>query len=217
MMNTFVLCGVASCDSDPEAEFFERHNAYIKAAARKAMPCGFFRKEEVDLEIDELEQRIRWKLLCILRKKRPIDNPRAYIYTVATTSAIDMMRRHKEVIPLPLDDYGELSQGRILGANSELLQDPAWIYEINEGTEEYLARLALAISTLPHKQRRAIICYLNERLDDIRPLVRMLKSLGCEVESVEWPSDKQEARNLKASVSIARKKVREQLAEAVIA
>ncbi|MDQ2714798.1 MAG: hypothetical protein M3Z08_07830 [Chloroflexota bacterium] len=216
-MNTLVLYGVASYDNEPEAEFFERHNECIKAAARKTIPRGFFREEEVDLEIDELEQRIRWKLLCVLRKKRPIENPRAYIYTVATTSAIDMIRCHKEVIPLPLDEYGELSQGCMQGAISEMLQDPAWICEINEGATERLAKVARVISRLPPSQRRAIICYLNERLDDVRPLVRMLRTLGCAVESVNWPAEKQEARNLKASVSIARKKVREQLEEAVIA
>jgi hypothetical protein len=47
----------------------------------------------------------------------------------------------------------------------------------------------------------------------MRPLLRILKTFGCVVASVDWPSEKKKAHNLKASVSVARKKVREQLKE----
>ncbi len=53
-----------------------------------------------------------------------------------------------------------------------------------------------------------MICSLKEQLDDVSTLTQAFKKFEVNIEAVRYPSKKKEVQNLKASLSIARRKLR---------
>jgi len=160
------------------------------------------------MEVDELAQHIRLKLWRALQEKRTIVNPKAYITACAYTGAIDLFRYRKPVLPLPVDEDGELYQGELYVGQSEELQDPARIVEKEELISEYIVRIARATLGLPPRQRFAMICMLKDILDDIVPLIDAFKVHAINIEEIHWPGKKEDVHTLKVSLSLARKKMR---------
>src|SRR5436309_2382875 len=107
-MNDLTLVGPGAYDSDPDDEFLAKFNACIRSTAWKVIASGLFFEDALDLQADELSQSIRIKL-WEARQKRSITNPGAYIRTIAYTTAIDMIRRHRPIISLFSEEDGELS------------------------------------------------------------------------------------------------------------
>ena len=119
-----------------------------------------------------------------------------------------MIRSSKSELPLPLDEEGELYQGHVLVAFSEGMQDPLYELEQKEIAAEYITQVVDVLHALPPCQRKIMICSLKEQLDDVPTLTQAFKKFEVNIEAERWPSKKKEMRNLKASLSIARKKLR---------
>lgn len=202
------LLGPSAFDSDPDAEeLLKQHDAYIVDLARKKVPRNIVRPEMLHDEIDELSQRVRFKLWLSLRKKR-IKNLRAYIRSVVYTEVINMVRQHQSTLPLPLGEDGELYQGNIIATPSEGMQDPAYEIEQEEAIEDYTKETVEAVVNLPPRQQQAMICSLIDKIDDVLPLIDALRNHAINIEEVNWPEESDELQRLQASLSIARKKLR---------
>src|ERR1700680_3996686 len=103
--------GVSEEDNDPE-ETLVRYNLYIVALVGQMArsSSNLARPEVLDLEIDEVVQRIRIKFWHALNVKH-IDHPKAYIKTMVRNEFNDLSRKRKPPLPLITDDDGELFLG----------------------------------------------------------------------------------------------------------
>jgi DNA-directed RNA polymerase specialized sigma24 family protein len=202
------LLGPSAFDSDPDVEeILKQHDTYIVDLARKKVPRNVVRPEMLRDEIDELAQRVRFKLWLTLRKKR-INNLRAYIRSVVYTEVINMVRQYQAALPLPLDEDGELYQGNIIATPGEGMQDPAYEIEQEEAIDDYMTEAVEAVVKLPPRQQQAMICSLIDKIDDVLPLIDTLRNHAINIEEVNWPEESDELQRLQASLSIARKKLR---------
>ena len=205
------LPGPSAFDSDYEAieidEILRQNDGYILALAREQVARRLVSLEVLDLEIDELAQRSRIKLWKTLQK-RQISNVKAYLRCIVRSESIDMIRCHKPHFPLPVDEDGELFQGNALVSPGEGMQDPLYELEQREMAAEYITRVAEALRAFPTCQQRVMICSLKERLDDVPLLTKAFKKCDIHIECMRWPAKKKEKKNLKASISITRKKLR---------
>jgi DNA-directed RNA polymerase specialized sigma24 family protein len=185
----------------------ESLDAYIRDLARKFFPQTVAHPDVLDLEIDELVQKVRIKLWSVLRK-RSVSHLRAYVRCIVQTEAIDMLRRHKATLSLSMSNDGELHQGTVLMSYSEGMQDPLYEIEQEEAMTEYVRRTANALLTLPPGQRHALICALKDRLDDLNGLLDALREREINIEQVHWPEDKKALQSYRTSLSLARSKLR---------
>ena len=199
-------------DSKEIEEILRRYDDYIIAIARKSIACRFVSPEFLDFEIQELAQLCRIKLWRALQKGE-ITYIKAYIRRIVHSVSIDMVRNHKHELPLPLDEEGELYQGNLLVALSEGLQDPVYELEQKELAIEYMTLVAGILRSLPPCQRRTMICTLKDQMDDLVTLTQVFKKCGVNIETIGWPSRKKELQSLRASLSIARKKLRTRMKE----
>ena len=119
-----------------------------------------------------------------------------------------MIRSSKSELPLPLDEEGELYQGNVLVMFSEGMQDPLYELVQKETAAEYITQAVDILRSFPHCQRQVMICSLKDQLDDVLTLTKAFKKFEINIETVRWPSQKEEVKNLKASLSIAHKKLR---------
>ena len=188
-------------------DILERYDAYILALAREKVPRHIASPEVLDLEIHELAQRSRIKLWRTLQK-RHITHISAYIRCIVHSESMDMVRSYKPDLPLPVDEDGELYQGDVLVALSEGMRDPLYELEQKEMAAEYITQAVDVLRSFPPCQRRAMICSLKDQLDDVLTLTKAFKKFEINIETVRWPSQKEEVKNLKASLSIAHKKLR---------
>jgi RNA polymerase sigma factor (sigma-70 family) len=202
------LPGPSAYDSDSDAnELLERLDAYIVSLVRIKVPRNVVRPEMLADEIEDLIQKVRIKLWLTLRKKR-INNPEAYIRCIVYTEVIDLLRRRRSMLPLPLDEDGELYQGNLIFTPSEGMQDPGDEVEQAEELDDSIQDIFEAIVQLPPRQQRAMICSLKDQIDDVLPVIDALRDQLIDVEAVNWPEEKNELQSLRASLSIARKKLR---------
>jgi DNA-directed RNA polymerase specialized sigma24 family protein len=211
MMTISTLRGASPFDSDYDAneieEILGQNEDYILALARDKVPRHIASPEVLDLEIHELAQRTRIKLWRTLQKSR-ITHIKAYIRCIVHSASMDMIRGFKPDLPLPLDEEGELYQGNVLLAPGEGMQDPLYELEQKESIAEYITQVVAILHTLPPCQRRVMICSLKDQLDDVSTLAQVCKNFEIDIEAVKWPSKKKEVLNLRASLSITRKKLR---------
>jgi RNA polymerase sigma factor (sigma-70 family) len=159
-----------------------------------------------DLDCDDIIQSTRIKLWMMLNQKR-ITYPNAYIRTIVHTIMIDRQRTRRPLLPLPVDEEGELYAGTVIATSQERMEDPANELEQEETVAELLESTAAAVSSLPARQRQAMIVSLTERVDDRLQLVEAFKKYQVDVELVDWPENTRERQVLQASLPIARKKV----------
>ena len=61
--------------------------------------------------------------------------------------------------------------------------------------------------SLPPRQQQAMICSLEDKLDDASTLTQAFKKFGINAEAARWPSKKFEVQSYRASLTIARKKL----------
>jgi hypothetical protein len=73
---------------------------------------------------------------------------------------------------------------------------------------ETAAEVTDAIQGLPPQQRQALVCSLQDRIDDVLSLVKPLHAHDINIMAACWPEDKIEQHRLKASLSVARGKMR---------
>ncbi len=188
----------------------QRFDRYIVAHTQSLMNHypSFAHRAVLDLEIDELIQRIRIKFWLMLEKGR-ILYPHAYIRHIIHSELIDAWRRQKPVLPLPTDEDEEWHQT----IGSENTTDPA--DEVEQAMEELacLRETIPMVLGLPPRQRLAMICSLRDRVDDLVQLVDAFKAYRTDIETLSWPTEQAEKGRLRASLSVARRRLAQEMKE----
>jgi DNA-directed RNA polymerase specialized sigma24 family protein len=186
-------------------ELLAQYDSYIIALACRNVPRNVIPVDKLNDEIDELAQRIRIKFWQIARKKH-ITVPLAYIRCIAYTEVVDMVRRYRSA-PLSLYEDAEGYHGHTTMV-SEGWQDVAEKLEQEEMTEEAMSMIVDEIFRLPARQLQALLYSLRDQIEDFLPLVEALKDRKMEVGEISWPDEREEVQRLRASLSVARKKLR---------
>jgi RNA polymerase sigma factor (sigma-70 family) len=182
----------------------KRFDAYIVSQARQLRssfsvvvhPAVF------DLEIDDLIQRVRinfWRALA----RREINHPHAYIKRMIHNEIVDIARQQKRIVPFPTDEEWGGREAR-----------KEWEPRMPDSAEEVEQRMdalcclnevVQAILKLPPRQRLAMICSLQERVDDRAQLIHAFKMHRVDIEAMHWPTEKKEKHLIQASLTPARK------------
>lgn len=158
-------------------------------------------------EIDELTQ-VAWFKFWEISQRKQITYRRAYISKIVHSLVIDTARRYRSTARLSFDEYGEVTQGRIISPLSEEMLDPALEFEQKETRYYQFEEIVKDIVSLPPCQRRAIICQVKDRVEDIQFLADEFKKYGIAIDRIHWQNGKRAAQASRASLSIARKKMR---------
>jgi DNA-directed RNA polymerase specialized sigma24 family protein len=188
------------------------YDPYIRQQARRHMlnARNRFAPETLDMEIDELAQKIRIKIWGAWQKQ-DISNPKGYIGRIAQNEFISMMRQHRPINQLPLDEEGELYQGDVVGTISQEGQDPADEVEQSDTCRYYLQGTVEAIVALPQQQRQAMLYTLKVKVDDVWAFKRECRTHNIDVEALRPPTSGKELQTMRSSATIARKKLRQRL------
>src|SRR5690348_6594 len=97
--------------------------------------------------------------------------PKAYIRRIVYSEIVDMTRRQKRPVqPLPEDEEGEIYSGKLLVSPSEGMADPAEVVEQREEVRGRMQEVVGVVLQLPTRQQHAMICTLQDRVDDPRLL-----------------------------------------------
>jgi hypothetical protein len=158
-------------------------------------------------EREDLAQRVRIKLWQTLQNRRVL-NLKAYIRCIVFTEVIDLLRRRRAPLLLPLEDAAESCWQDVSAAALKDTDDPASQIEQEEALADLSKQVATALLHLPPRQFQAMICALKDRLDDALPLLDALQKSGVKIDEIDWPQANHEVKNWQASLSIARKKLR---------
>jgi RNA polymerase sigma factor (sigma-70 family) len=188
-------------------EILAQYDGFIVAVVREhvALDPTLIRAAVRDLEIDELIQLARIKLWHALEKKE-IMYPKAYIRRIVYSEIVDMTRRQKwPVQPLPEDEEGEIYSGKLLVSPGEGMADPAEVVEQQEAVRGRMEEVVGVVLQLPARQRHAMICTLQDRVDDPWLLMDALQQNKCEMQQWQWPQMRKEKVLLQASLSYARR------------
>lgn len=179
---------------------------FILAHVRAGMSYGVLRPEMLDLEIGDIAQEVLIKLWQALGQQR-IQTPKAYIRKIVHHALIDRVRRERmrPVVPLQVDEEGELSLGTALIVQKDAVEDPAIAFEQAETAAALSADIVRAVQSLPPRQRQAMIFSLAARADDVPQLMEAFKEHL--VERDGHGPETQERQRLRALLSVARKKV----------
>src|SRR2546421_5529519 len=106
-------------------------DGYVRSLAGRKFPRSVVREEMLDMEVDEIVQNTRIKLWQALQRKEII-NLEAYVRCIVYTECVNMVRGYKYLFSLPLNEEGELYQGKVLMMASQGMQDPAYELEYRE-------------------------------------------------------------------------------------
>jgi DNA-directed RNA polymerase specialized sigma24 family protein len=200
------LGGVSEEDSDPDIEeILARFDAYIVALVQKMArrSSNIARPEVLDLEIDEITQRVRIKFWKALEAKE-IEHHKAYIRIIVNNEFNDLGRKRKAPLPLPTDEDGELYMGNVLLSESEGFADPVVEFGKEEEMDSWMALTADVVTDLPARQQHAMICHLKEQVDNGIQLIEVFEKHKVNINAVSWPDDQADTKRLKASISPAR-------------
>ena len=189
-------------------EILESLDKDIRDLARRNIPRIIISPEVLDIEVDELAQKIRLKLWSALQKDY-IVNPKAYARCIARTESIDMVRKHKKIPTLPIDNYCD--QGEIIVASGYGMRDPAIEYEQKESLATHTEMIVNGIRELPPCQQYAMLCDLKDCATTIPLLMIALMKYDLGLDVVHWPKEKGALQSIRASHSIARSKLRMRL------
>ena len=205
----FILPGPsASLGSKTEVnKSLEQYYQYIVELARIQVGHSSMLAEEFPEEINDLAQSTLiafWQRLN--SEKGQINSPKAYISHIVHSRGVDMIRQRqrKPIFPLPVDQDGELYQGRVILIPSDGMQDPALEFE----RKEFITEVIDDVLKLPPHQRYAMICTLKDELGDSLLLVEAFSKRGIDIGTINWPQDTVELQKLRSSLSVARKKLR---------
>jgi len=210
------FAGVSEDDSDPiPEEILVRYNSYIVALVEKMArrSSNIAHPEVLDLEIDEIVQRVRIKFWNALQSKH-IEYHKAYIRTIVRNEFNDIPRKRKPPLPLLTDEDGELYLSDGVDAmitDSEGMGDPANEFKAGENLDGLMNCAASAVSRLSPRQQRSIGCLLNEQIDARMPLIKAFEKHDIDIEAQVWPEDETDKKLLKASLSAARHRIAELL------
>ena len=192
-------------DNDVE-RLLEQSDAYIYASVQRLVSRHVGYSQTL---IDEIAQDVRTALWRQLQKRR-ITALRTYIDCTAYSRFIDLMRKHKRTVQLSLDQVDECWQNSFFReASGVVYMDPASEIERKEWLKEQIDIIIEGVPRLPPQQRRAIVWHLRKQLYDLLPLVDAAwKERGFDSEKVIEPGP-EEIPKIRASLSVAQKKLRE--------
>lgn len=192
------LMGHGPYDDDVE-EFLENMFFYVCAAARREFPCG------VGLyDTDDLVQEVLIKLWLITRKQA-ITSPKAYVRQVVRNEKIDLLRRDKPYTTLPVNEDGEICQGKVLLMGDEEYGSPEKMVVEKEALSERVSELRDVIAKLYPRQKLASL-YRLKREADVPELEGMFGEDWVDAE--EWLEvDEYERQLLNSSYSPVRRKL----------
>jgi DNA-directed RNA polymerase specialized sigma24 family protein len=190
-----------------EEQLLLENDEYIVSLARKKVPRDRTHPESVTDDIDELAQRIRIKL-WLISLKQDITAVRAYIRQVAATVSVDMVREQKPALALPVNEEGECYEGQPLFTRRQEEQDPAALLAQEESFNDCMELLARGVLELPTVQQQAMLYSLKKHIDDLLPFIEKLQGQGADVEGASMPTNANQQRSHRTSLSIARKKMR---------
>jgi DNA-directed RNA polymerase specialized sigma24 family protein len=157
----------------------------------------------LDLELDEVIQRVRIKLWQAL-EKRDIRYPYAYVKLIIQSEFIDMTRRQKPYLSLSIDE--ELTHAEVeIAAAARHMADPAETVAQRMDASTCLKEMIQAVLALPPRQQYAMICSLKEHVDDLRQLIEAFKAYKMDIQAIQWPAGKAEKQLLHASLVPAKK------------
>lgn len=185
----------------------EQHYTYIMELARTHLPRNVVPPKEFSEEISDLAQiTLITFWLRLISDKRPLTSPKAYIGCIVRSRCVDIVRRRKgkSTLPLPVDQDGELYQGRVMLIPGAGMQDPAIEYE----RKELITEVVDDVLKLPPHQQYAMICVLKDEVGDTFPLVETFRKHGVDIAIVDWPHKAAELQKLQSSLSVARRKLR---------
>ena len=200
------LGGVSDKESNPDIEeILVRFDSYIVMLVQKkaCSSSNIARPEVLDLEIDEIIQRVRIKFWRALLTKH-IDHHRAYIRSIVSNEFNDLGRRRKASLPLPTDEDGELYMGDVLLSESNELADPAIAFEKEEATDDLLKLTVQVVTDLPPRMKLAMINHLKDQIDSLIRLTEAFEKREVNIKTMKWPEDPADSKRLKASLSPAR-------------
>jgi DNA-directed RNA polymerase specialized sigma24 family protein len=205
-MNLEHLGGVSEkkCNVNIE-EILVRFDAYIVILVQhKARHSSNIAQPDiVDLEIDEIIQRVRIKLWIALLTKE-IEHQKAYIRSIVSNEFNDLGRRRKLPLPLPVDEDGELYMGNVLVNQGEGLADPSVEFEKQEMMDDLMEFTAQVVTVLPPRMKQAMINHLNDQVDNLLRLTEAFERRKVNIKTMNWSDDPIETKRLKASISPAR-------------
>ena len=195
------------CDSDIQ-EILERFDSYIVMLVqnRAYHSSNIAHPDVIDLEVDEITQRVRIKFWQALLKKK-IEHHKAYLRSIVSNEFHDIGRRRKVALPLPIDEDGELYMGNVLVNRSKEFADPATVIEKEEEFENLMELTAQVVPDLPPQMKLAMINHLKDEVDNLILLTEMLEKYKVIIKSNKWPDDPIDSKRLKASLSPARYKI----------
>ena len=188
-------------------EILNEVNRMLKRIAREHLPGTIILRGTEEMEADDLAQHTLIKLWEEMQKKT-ITHYRAYARSIMHNAAMDMVRRHRPTGQLPLNEHGELMQGQLLFAGSELADDPARQIERRDSLTCSMRMMVSDVLALPPQQRRAMICELKDQLADLLPLAEAFLERGVDIRPSHWSKDQRELRSQRVSLAVARKKLR---------
>jgi hypothetical protein len=145
-----------------------------------------------DLDVDEVIQQVRVKLWNAAQKQE-IRNLKVHTACLISTTIVDLFRSHKRITSLPLYDEGEPYVGNLLIDLGQGLDDPSYEVDQEASIKELLGRVRHERVKFPPSQRFALLCALNERIDD--PVLRQ-HLFGNQLATFTWlenPIERQRA------------------------
>ncbi|HLZ55794.1 MAG TPA: hypothetical protein VKR06_02505 [Ktedonosporobacter sp.] len=197
-------------------EMLQRYDPYIIAQVKELVRQNphIAHPAVLDLEIDELVQRVRIKFWHVL-SSRGVEYSRAYIKRIVHSEFIDMVRSKKPLrtLPLPVDEEGELYQGAMLVTLSTGMSDPADEVEEQSAVTRCMDEVVDAVLQLAPRQQYAMVCSLRERVDDVQPFEHAFHARNVDISGLQWPVKKREKQLLQSSISAARQNIARCLAE----
>jgi DNA-directed RNA polymerase specialized sigma24 family protein len=193
-------------------EILVRFEPYIVMLVHKRVcnSSNIARPEVLDLEIDEIIQRVRIKFWQALLKKE-IEHHKAYLRTIVSNEFNDIGRRRKAPLPLQMDEDGELYMGNVLVNEGNEFADPAFLFEKEEELENLLEVTAQVVPDLPPRMELAMINHLKDQVDNLILLTMMFEKYKVTINSKQWPDDPVDTKRLKASLSPARQRIAQRI------
>jgi DNA-directed RNA polymerase specialized sigma24 family protein len=195
-------------------EILKRFDWYITVQTKRIVRLypALAHQAVVDLEIDELMQRVRIKLWRTL-EKRTILYPHNYIKRMIRNELIDMQRQKKPTLPLPTDEEEQWQFSETTGITLADTHDPADEVEQRMESSSLLEKTVPLVLRLPPRQRLAMMCSLKDRVDDLVQLVDSFKAHQTDIEKLSWPAEHYDRRVLQASLVVARRALAKQIEE----
>lgn len=164
----------------------------------------------LDLEIDELVQRVRIKFWQAL-ERRHIRYPYAYIRLIVQSEFVDMIRRQKPFLLLLTEE--EWSHIEVEASSDLNIPNP--VDEVEQQVEACirLDETIRNVLNLPPRQQFAMICSLRDRVDDPVQLINAFKAHRIDIEAIQWPAERAEKQLLQASLAPARRTLAKNMKE----